>query len=48
MKFNHIIEKLDSFDLNETEPQIINELRKLSDNEKESILNIIDIYVNKK
>lgn len=45
---NHKIEKVEPFELNEIELQFINKFRKLSDDEKESILNVIDIYVNKK
>lgn len=47
-EFNHIIEKVEPFELNEIESQFMNKFRKLSEKEKKSIINVIDIYINKK
>lgn len=46
-EINHKIEKVEPFELNENEAEFINKFRKLSENEKISIVNIIDIYIKK-
>lgn len=46
-EINHKIEKVEPFELNENEAEFINKFRKLSENEKTSIVNIIDIYIKK-
>ena len=45
---NHIIEKLEPYELNDDESALINDFRKLNETEKESIKTVIANYLNKK
>lgn len=44
---NRVIEKVEHFDLNETEAKLITQFRLLNNKEKESIFVIIENYLNK-
>ncbi len=46
-EIEHKIEKVEPFELNENEADLIKNFRRLSEKEKTSIVNIIDIYINK-
>ena len=47
-EINHIIEKLEPYELNDDESALINDFRKLNETEKESIKTVIANYLNKK
>ena len=47
-EINHVIENLESYELNDDESTLINNYRKLSTAEKDSIKTVITNYLNKK